>query len=174
MATHRSLRFWRNRGVSSGVNSQWFRRSRLLSRIRGNEPPHPLKDWAQRMCGQSDEAAEALVSQWIAEGLSRKTLQTMAASGPTTTEATPLEIPSHHKLRLLTGCTLKWSAHAWLQHLPVQNLQQIIELRLSANDRPRINDTASAGLWSGGITTAGCNRAALVATGAPSGSVPGA
>ena len=130
MATHRSLRFWRNRGVSS----QWFRRSRLLSRIRGNEPPHPLKDWAQRLCGQSDEAAEALLSQWIAEGLSQKTLQTIAASGPATADATPLEIPSHHKLRLLSGCTLKWSAHAWLQHLPVQSLQQIIELQDCRSD----------------------------------------
>ena len=60
----------------------------------------PLKDWAQRLCGQSDEATST-GQPMDRRGTLQKTLQTMAASGPATTEATPRDSqPSQAALAL--------------------------------------------------------------------------
>ena len=128
-----------------------IRRSRLLgvySRLRGDR--RAKKDlWylALRLCDQSVNEAKTLYSQWLTEGFCREGMQAIATSVPAADES--LQIPQHHRLRVLSGSTLKWTSHAWLQHLPVHDLQQLEKLKTCHDSSSRSEQTTLLLLDSG-------------------------
>ena len=86
---------------------------------------HPLGNWALYCSQNSQTIAAATLKTWIEQGIPPADLAQIKESNLQPPATAPGRIPNDHKLRLLDGSSKDWNIHAWLQHLPVEQLTQL-------------------------------------------------
>lgn len=103
----------------------WMLHQRKLHRHRAPSlaEVHPLGASALQCSDHQEAVALKLLRRWQQEGIPATDLEAITQQGP---ELPALKaIPADHQLSLAAATTLHWGSHAWLQHLPVQSLQQL-------------------------------------------------
>lgn len=125
------LHFCRH-GARAGVlcspllEPSWWKR--LPAQRRQRQTPslaavHPLGSCALELSAHDETQAALLLLVWQSEGLSTEAQRQLTGRGvavkPTST------IPAGHQLALLQGSLLDWRTHAWLEHIPVSNPNQL-------------------------------------------------
>ena len=107
--------------VNRRVQSWWRGESHLAVQ-------HPLGKWALELCKQNEQQALEQLDQWITSGISFSDLQLITQKNSRPEIEPPKNIARHHRLELLAGSCRHWNTHTWLQHLPVQEISQLLEL----------------------------------------------